>query len=94
MAVDGVVGLDLPGKDDVILLGGDLEGLVMPLPAKQAGQDFHKAGVGAHEVVVDQPCSMHSHLHCIAYLSQEGDSKSLKVSNSTAQRTHHWPFEV
>ena len=63
MAVNGVVGLNLPGKDDVVLFGGNLEGLVMPLPAKQAGQDFHKAGVGAHEVMVDQPCSMHSYLH-------------------------------
>lgn len=62
VAVDGIVSLDLPGKDDVLLLGRDLEGLVVPLSAKQARQDFDKAGVGAHEVVVDQTCSMHAHL--------------------------------
>ena len=57
-----VVGLDLPGKDDVLLLGGDLEGEVVELPAKHAWQDLNKAGVGLHEVVVDQPSSMHPHL--------------------------------
>ena len=61
--MDGVVSLDLPGKDDVLLLGGNLERLVVPLPAKEARQDFDKAGVGAHEVVVDQTCSVHAHLH-------------------------------
>lgn len=63
MAVDRVVGLDLPCKDDVLLLGGHLEGVVGVPASKHAGQDLNEAGVGLHEVVVDQPCTMHPHLH-------------------------------
>ena len=62
VAVNGVVGLDLPGEDDVLLLGGDLKGKVVELPAKHAGQDLNEAGVGLHEVVVDQASTMHPHL--------------------------------
>lgn len=63
VTVDRVVGLNLPGKHNVVLLGGHLEGLVMPLPAKEAGQDLNEAGVGPHEVVIDQTRPMHAHLH-------------------------------
>ena len=63
VAVDRVVGLDLPGKNDVLLLRGHLEGVVGMPPAKHARQDFNEAGVGLHEVVVDQPSTMHAHLH-------------------------------
>ena len=62
MAVNRIVGLDLPGKDNVFLFGGNLEGEVVEAPAKLAWQDLNEAGVGFHEVVVDQTRSMHSHL--------------------------------
>lgn len=62
MAVDRIVGLNLPCKNDVLLLRGHLEGVVGMPPAKHAGQDLNEAGVGLHEVVVDQPSAMHAHL--------------------------------
>lgn len=62
MAVHWVVCLDLPREDDVLLFGGNLEGEVMELPAKHAGQDLNEARVGLHEVVVYQPSAMHPHL--------------------------------
>ncbi len=62
MTVHRVVCLDLPSKDNVLLLGGNLEGVVMPLPAKKARQDLNEAGVGSHEVVVDQASAVHAHL--------------------------------
>lgn len=67
--MDGVVCLDLPGKDDVLLLRGDLEGVVVPFPAKEAGQDLNEAGVGSHEVVIDQPSTMHTHLQSTVTVS-------------------------
>ncbi len=62
MTVHRVVCLDLPSKDNVLFLGGNLEGVVMPLPAKKARQDLNEAGVGSHEVVVDQASAVHAHL--------------------------------
>ena len=62
VAVNRVVGLNLPCKDDVLLLRGQLEGIVGEPAAKHARQDLNEAGVGLHEVVVDQPCTMHPHL--------------------------------
>ena len=63
MAVDWVVGLDLPGKHNVLLFGGNLEGEVMEAPAKHAGQDFNEACVWLHEVLIDEARPMHAHLH-------------------------------
>ncbi len=62
MTVHRIVCLDFPSKDDVLLLGGNLEGVVMPLPAKEAWQDLDEAGVGSHEIVVDQASAVHAHL--------------------------------
>lgn len=71
MTVHRVVCLDLPSKDDILLLGRNLEGVVMPLPAKEARQDLDEAGVGSHEVVVDQASAVHAHLqprwHMVTY---------------------------
>lgn len=57
-----IVSLDLPCKDDVLLFGGNLEGVVMPFPPKQAGQNLDEAAVGPHEVVVDETSAVHAHL--------------------------------
>ena len=62
MTVHRIVRLDLPSEDDVLLLGRNLEGVVVPFPAKEAWQDLDEAGVGSHEVVVDQASAMHAHL--------------------------------
>lgn len=62
MTVHRIVRLDLPSKDDALLLGGNLEGVVVPLSAKEARQDLNEAGVGPHEVVVDQASAVHAHL--------------------------------
>ena len=62
MTVHRIVRLDLPSKDDALLLGGNLEGVVVPLSAKEARQDLDEAGVGPHEVVVDQASAVHAHL--------------------------------
>ncbi len=68
MTVHRVVCLDLPSKDNVLLLGGNLEGVVMPFPAKEARQDLNEAGVGSHEVVVDQASPVHAHLQPRLYM--------------------------
>ena len=62
MTVHRIVRLDLPSKDDALLLGGNLEGVVVPFSAKEAWQDLDEAGVGPHEVVVDQASAVHAHL--------------------------------
>ena len=67
MTVHRIVCLDLPSKDNVLLLGGNLEGVVMPLPAEEARQDLDEAGVGSHEVVVDQASAVHAHLQTRLY---------------------------
>ena len=88
--MDGVVRLDLPGKHNVLLLGGDLEGLVVPLPAKEAGQDLDEAAIGPHEIVVDQARPMHAHLHtpdrhpeCSAHHRQ---TDQLSAAHTTPER--------
>ena len=63
MTVHRVVRLNLPGENNVLLFGGNLERVVMPLPAKLTGQNFNEAAVGLHEVVVYEACPMHAHLH-------------------------------
>ncbi len=68
MTVHRIVCLDLPSKDDILLLGGNLEGVVVPLPAKEARQDLNEAGVGSHEIVVDQASAMHAHLQTRLYM--------------------------
>lgn len=63
MAVARVVGLNVSRKDNVLLLGRHLEGVVGVPPADHAGQDLNEAGVGPHGVAVDQACAMLPYLH-------------------------------
>lgn len=67
MTVHRIVCLDLPSKDNILLLGRNLEGVVMPFPTKEARQDLNEAGVGSHEIVVDQASAVHTHLQAKLY---------------------------
>ncbi len=55
MTVHRVVCLDLPSKDDILLLGRNLEGVVMPLPAKEARQDLVKLVLGLMKLWLIKP---------------------------------------
>ena len=74
--------LQPPVEGDALLLSWSLEVLTGPLPTKLAGHDLHKAAVWLHEVVVDEPCSMHAnlrHRHTVR-THHSGQGKRLAVS--------------
>ena len=95
MTVHRIVCLDLPSEDDVLLLGRNLEGVVVPLPAKEARQDLDEAGVGSHEVVVDQASAMHAHLQPkLRMLTTRVDAPSrgraLALAKNYIPAGNHW----